>query len=67
MLAIVISMPVGYVLTQSWLAGFAYHVMLEWWFFAGSGLLALIIPLFTIGSQTVKAARVNPIDCLRNE
>jgi hypothetical protein len=67
MLAIVISMPVGYVLTQSWLAGFAYHVMLEWWFFAGIGLLALIIPLFTIGSQTVKAARVNPIDCLRNE
>ena len=67
MLAIAISLPTGYILTHSWLAGFAYHVMLEWWFFIGIGLLALIIALVTIGSQTIKAARVNPVDCLRNE
>ncbi len=67
MLAIVISLPIGYALTQSWLTGFAYHVMLEWWFFVGIGILALIIALLTIGSQTVKAARVNPVDCLRSE
>jgi putative ABC transport system permease protein len=67
MLAIAISLPIGYLLTQSWLTGFAYHVTLEWSFFAGIGLLALLIALFTIGSQTVKAARVNPVDCLRNE
>jgi putative ABC transport system permease protein len=66
-LAIAISLPIGYLLSQSWLTGFAYRVMLEWWFFVGIGLLALLIALFTIGSQTVKAARANPIDSLRNE
>jgi putative ABC transport system permease protein len=67
MLAIAISLPIGYMLTQWWLAGFSYHVVLEWWFFVGIGLLALILALFTVGSQTLKAARINPVECLRNE
>ncbi len=45
----------------------AYHIDLEWWFFAGAGFAALLIAWFTVGLQTVKAARVNPVDCLKDE
>jgi hypothetical protein len=49
-------------ITSKWLAGFAYRINLEWWFFAGSGCLALLIALFTVAIQTVKASRVNPTE-----
>jgi putative ABC transport system permease protein len=65
--AIAISIPLSYFITKNWLDGFAYHIDLEWWFFAGAGFAALLIAWFTVGLQTVKAARVNPVDCLRDE
>ena len=49
------------------LAGFAYLIDLDWWFFAGSGYLALLIVLFTVALQTVGASPVNPTECLKHE
>jgi hypothetical protein len=65
--AIVIALPLSYFIAQQWLAGFAFRIDLEWWFFAGAGLIALLIAWFTVGLQTVKAARVNPTQCLKEE
>ncbi len=67
LVAIVIALPVSYLLAWQWLQGFAYSIPLQWWYFAGAGLTALLIAWFTVGLQTVKAARVNPADCLRDE
>lgn len=66
-MAIMIAMPLSYFITGKWLAGFAYRIDLEWWFFAGSGCLALLIALLTIALQTVRASRVNPTECLKHE
>ena len=66
-IAIMIALPLSYVITSKWLAGFAYRIDLEWWFFAGSGCLALLIALFTVALQTVRASRVNPTECLKQE
>jgi hypothetical protein len=65
--AITIALPVSYFIASKWLAGFAYRIELEWWFFAGSGVVALLIAWFTVGLQTMKAARVNPTECLKEE
>ena len=65
--AIVIALPVSYFVAQRWLQNFAFHIDLQWWYFAGAGLLALLIAWFTVGLQTVRAARVNPVECLRDE
>lgn len=67
MAAIAVSIPLSYFITKNWLDGFAYHIDLEWWFFAGAGLAALLITWITVGLQTIKAARVNPVDCLKDE
>ena len=67
LLAIAIALPVSYFLAARWLESFAFRIDLAWWYFAGAGLLALLIAWFTVGLQTVRAARVNPVECLRDE
>ncbi len=67
LVAIVIALPISYFIAQWWLQDFAFHIDLRWWYFAGAGLLALLIAWFTVGLQTVKAARVNPVECLKDE
>jgi len=66
-ISILIALPVSYFIAGKWLDGFAYRIELQWWFFAGAGLLALLIALFTVALQTVSAARVNPTECLKQE
>lgn len=66
-IAIVIALPVSYMITSKWLSGFAYRIDLEWWFFAGAGVIALLVAWLTVGLQTLKAASVNPTECLKDE
>ena len=65
--AIALALPVGYFMAREWLNNFAYRVDLEWWYFAFSGILALIVAWVTISVQTIKTANLNPVDSLRNE
>jgi putative ABC transport system permease protein len=67
LIAIVIALPISYFIAKNWLEGFAYRIDLQWWFFVGAGLVALLIAWFTVGLQTVKAARINPTQCLKDE
>ncbi|UII28059.1 ABC transporter permease [Fulvivirga maritima] len=67
LLAIVIGLPVSYVMANFWLQNFAYHINLEWWYFAISGAAALIIAWLTVSFQTIKAAQTNPSTSLKEE
>jgi ABC-type antimicrobial peptide transport system permease subunit len=66
-IAIVIALPVSYLLVSDWLTRFAFRIDLTFWQFAGSGLLAILIAWLTISIQAFKSARVNPVSCLRDE
>ena len=65
--AIFIALPLSYFITQQWLESFAFHIDLRWWFFAATAILALLIAWITVGMQTVKAAKTNPVKCLKDE
>jgi putative ABC transport system permease protein len=65
--SIVIALPISYFITKHWLDNFAYRIALHWWYFLGAGLLALFIAWFTVGMHAVKAAKINPAQCLRDE
>jgi putative ABC transport system permease protein len=65
--AIVVALPVSYFIASQWLENFVFRISLEWWLFAGSGLVALVVAWLTVGIQTFKAAKVNPTECLRSE
>ena len=67
LIAICIALPLGYLVTKSWLDNFAYHINLQWWYFAGAGVITITIALLTVSYQSVKAALVNPAESLRAE
>ncbi|MBN2430736.1 MAG: ABC transporter permease [Acidobacteria bacterium] len=62
-----VAWPAAYLLLSRWLEGFAYRVHLDIWTFALSGLLAFLLAMATVGYQTIKAARTNPVETLRYE
>ncbi|MEM6845676.1 MAG: ABC transporter permease [Bacteroidota bacterium] len=67
LVAIGIALPVSYFIAQRWLQDFAFSIELAWWYFAGTGLVAILIAWLSVGYQTIKAALANPVDSLRNE
>jgi ABC-type antimicrobial peptide transport system permease subunit len=67
LISILIALPVSYLTSTYWLSNFAYRINLEWWYFISAGLIALGIAWITVGSQAIRAARVNPSKCLKEE
>ncbi len=67
LLAIAVSVPIAWYAMSEWLQNFAYHVELDAWTFVLSGLIAVLIALFTVSFQSIKAALTNPVNSLRNE
>ncbi|MEO9967959.1 MAG: ABC transporter permease [Reichenbachiella sp.] len=66
-LAIVLALPISYYFVDDWLDQFAFRIGLEAWFFIGAGFVSLLIAWITVGSQALKAAHINPAECLRDE
>ena len=67
MLALVIATPLAYIAANKWLQNYPYRITISWWLFASAGLLVILIALFTISFQSIKAAIVNPVKSLRTE
>jgi putative ABC transport system permease protein len=63
----IIAWPVAWYSMNKWLESFAYRIELDAWVFLLSGLVALIIALFTVSFQSIKAALANPVKSLRSE
>ncbi len=62
-----IAWPVAYYAMGRWLRNFAYRIELGFLTFFLAGALALLVAALTVGTQAAKAARTNPVDCLRYE
>ena len=67
LVALLIAVPVSYVIMNRWLEDFAYRITLGASTFLMAGGIALLIAWLTIGFQSVRAAVANPVDSLRNE
>ena len=66
-IASVIAIPLAWWAMNKWLQDFAYRIIMEWWVFALAGFIALLIALFTVSFQSIKAAIANPVKSLRTE
>jgi len=67
LLANVLAAPAAFFVMTRWLRQFANRITMGPWIFAATFLLMLALALLTVGLQTVRAARANPIDALRCE
>jgi len=66
-IACIIAFPIALYTMHSWLRSFAYRIDIEWWMFAIAAAFALLIAMFTVGFQAIKAAIANPVESLRTE
>ena len=66
-IAILFATPVAWWIMNKWLQAFAYRINISWWMFALAGFIAVLIALFTISFQAIKAVIANPIKSLRTE
>jgi putative ABC transport system permease protein len=67
LISVVIASPIAWYAMNKWLQDFAYRVHIQWWVFALTAFLAVLIAFFTVSFQSVKAAMANPVKSLRSE
>lgn len=65
--ALIIAMPIAYLMMEKWLSKFDYHVVITWPVFMVTAVLTLIIAFFTVSLQAFKAAKTNPVNALKYE
>ena len=64
-IALLIASPISWCAMHNWLQGFAYRINIPVWVFFVSGVSAILIALFTVSFQSVKAAMANPINSIK--
>jgi ABC-type transport system, involved in lipoprotein release, permease component len=62
-----VAIPLAWYIMNQWLQEFAFRTTLSWWLFAIAVALSLLIAIFTVSYQAVKAALMNPVKSLRSE
>ena len=67
LIACVIAFPLAWWAMNKWLEDFAYRINISGWVFVIAGAVALLIALFTVSFQAIKAAIANPVKSLRTE
>lgn len=67
LISIVIAVPAAYFLNNLWLELIAYHIRINIWMILLGVAVLIVFGAITIGSQTWRAAFVNPVDNLKAE
>jgi putative ABC transport system permease protein len=67
LISVAMAIPVSIVLVNRFLERYAERITGYWWIFVSAALLAVIVSLFAVFWQTLKAARTNPAIELKKE
>ena len=62
-----VAIPVAWYFMKMWLSRFEYRTEVSWWVFAITCLLAVVVTLLTVSYQSIRAARMNPVNSLRTD
>lgn len=66
-IASLIGFPIAYFSMQNWLSNFVYRTGIHFYTFIVAAFIVILIALFTISFQTIKAAVANPVKALKYE
>ncbi len=66
-ISFVIASPVAWYAMNQWLETYSYKVSVEWWVFALTALVSILIAIATVSFQAIRAALANPVKSLRTE
>ena len=67
LVACLIALPLAWFFMHQWLMDFAIHIRLSPWLFLNTALVMTLFAILTLSLRTLKAARANPVDALRDE
>jgi hypothetical protein len=67
LIAIVIASPIAFWLMNKWLQNFVYRIDIGGGIFLTAGFTAVLIAIFTVSFQSIKAAIANPVKSLRTD
>jgi ABC-type antimicrobial peptide transport system permease subunit len=62
-----IAVPIAYYFVSDWLEKYQYRIEVQWWVFLLSCIAAILITLFTVSFQAIRAALMSPVDSLKSE
>lgn len=63
----VIASPLAYYFMNKWLQGFVYRTHMPWEVFGFAAIVTMMIAVLTISFQSLRAARLNPAEVLKDE
>jgi len=66
-ISFLIASAVAWYAMDQWLLNYPYHVPIEWWVFAGAGVLTVLITIITVSYQSLRAAMMNPVRAIKME
>ncbi|MEP5103496.1 MAG: FtsX-like permease family protein, partial [Ekhidna sp.] len=66
-IAFLIGLPLAYWFMNDWLESFVYRTNISIFLIVSPIIAAAILTLLAIAFQTIKATRVNPVECLKDE
>ena len=66
-ISILIGSGFAYWIMSDWLEGYAYRIDFEWWYIGLAAAIILGIAMLTVGLQSLKAARSNPVNAIKTE
>ena len=66
-LALILSIPIGWYVMENWLAEFSNRIQQEFWMYAFITGIVLLWAFLAIFWHTFKVARLNPVQSLRHE
>ncbi|MCB0706354.1 MAG: ABC transporter permease [Saprospiraceae bacterium] len=67
LIAVVLASPIAFFGMKHWLQNYAYRIEMSTSYLIIAGALGILIAFLTVSFQSLRAARANPIDSLRNE
>jgi putative ABC transport system permease protein len=66
-IAVLIGVPVAYMLMNQWLGHFEYHTSISWWIILTALSGTMVIALMTVSYQAYKSATANLVNTLKYE
>jgi putative ABC transport system permease protein len=63
----IIGIPMSFFIIQKWLDGYAFKINLSWWVFGIPVIFVMVIAVLSTSFLTIRGARTNPAQSLRNE
>ncbi|HEY8958023.1 ABC transporter permease [Chitinophaga sp.] len=67
LIGICIASPIAWYGMEKWLQHFAFRIHIEWWVFALTAVIVVLIAWGTVSFQSVRSALMNPVKSLRSE